>query len=148
MPADRHAASGGFAGHQLPAGSYAKLLRADCDRRCAPDPRLLGEDDFEELKAAGAAGAAEMFDELAAVGEPIVVPTGYVPAANPATGRWQLRQAAGAPEWLSTPAIYGGASLARVYRDDVCEPAEFYGDTLPNGVFERIPVQPRHRTTR
>jgi hypothetical protein len=137
MPADRHLAAG-FAGHQLAAGSYAKLLRDDCDRRCAPDPRLLGEDDFEELKAAGAARAAELFDELAAVGEPIQVPTGH-------TGGYRLP---GAPEWLSTPAIYGGASLARVYRDDVCEPAEFYGDTLPNGVFERIPVGPRHRATR
>jgi hypothetical protein len=137
MPADRHGA--GFAGHRLTAGSYAKLLRNDCDRRCAPDPRLYpvetvpdGAAEWEDLKAAGVARATEMFDELAAVGEPIVVPTGYAPRA-------------GGPEWLSTPAIYGGASLVRVHRDDVCEPAEFYGDRLPNGAFDRIPVPARHR---
>lgn len=123
----------GPAGYQLPAGSYAKLLRDHCKFRCAPDPRLLEEPDFVELKAAGAVRAAQMFTELMAAGEPIVTATSV---RNPADG---------APEWLSTPAIYGGASLVRVYSDDVCEPAEFYGDTLPNGVFERIPVSPQHR---
>ncbi len=119
MPIDSD--RGGSAGYRLPVGSYAKLLRSECGRRCAPDPRLLGEPDFEELKAAGSVRAAALFDELLAAGEPIVVASWQVPAR-------------GAPEWLSTPAVYGGASLVRVYVDDVCEPAEFYGD-MTGAVF-------------
>lgn len=135
MPADRQKLAGGFARHQLPAGSYRKLLRDQCEQRCKPDPRLLffDEANFDALKAAGAARAVEVFDELRAAGEPITVPTGHV-GAHPSDG----------PEWLTVPAIYGGASLTRVYRDDVAEPAEFYGD-MSGQVYERIPVPPRHR---
>ena len=121
-------------GYQLPAGTYAAALRKRCERECMPDPRLLDEPDFDELKAAGAARAAEMFDELLAAGEPITVPTGH-------TGGYRLPDA---PEWLSTPAIYGGAMQVRIYPDDVCEPAEFYGDTRGQ-VWETVAVPPNHR---
>ncbi len=134
MPVDSSAAAG-FAAVQLPAGTYAEELRRQCERRCAPDPRLLMEPDFQDLKAAGAAAAATMFEELAALGEPIKVPGGYV------GGRLL-----DAPDWLRTPAIYGGASLVWVYADDRCSPAEFYGDQSGQ-VPERIPVPPiRHRS--
>lgn len=106
MPADRHLAAG-FAAVQLPAGTYAEELRRQCEHQCAPDPRLLARPDFDELKAAGAARAAVMFDELLAAGDPILVPGGYVGGRLPDK-----------PDWLSTPAIYGGASLVWVYPDD------------------------------
>jgi hypothetical protein len=128
----------GSASYRLPPGSYAKLLRGESEQQCAPDPRLLGEEDFEDLKAAGAARAAEMFTELLAAGEPVMVAAWEVPGCRPA---------AGAPEWFSTPAIYGGASLVRVYRDDVCEPAEFYGNAFGQ-VFERITVPEWHDSAR
>lgn len=123
-----------LAGHQLPVGIYRKMLREQCEQRCKPDARLLEEPDFAELKAAGAACAAAMFDEMRAAGEPIIVPTGYVGA----------RPDDGAPEWLCTPAIYGGAVQVRIYPDDVCEPASFYGDTRGQ-VWEVIEVPPNHR---
>jgi hypothetical protein len=132
MPADRNATVG-FAAVQLPAGTYVDELRHQCEQQCAPDPRLLFEPDFQELKAAGAALAAVLFDELLAAGEPIKVPGGHVGGLLPDK-----------PDWLSVPAIYGGASLLWVYADDRCSPAEFYGDmsTVP---YERIPVPPRHK---
>ncbi len=135
MPADRSATTG-FAAVQLAAGTYTDELRAQCRRRCAPDPRLLFEPDFHELKAAGAAVAAVLFDELAAVGEPIKVPGGHVGGRLP-----------DAPDWLRAPAIYGGASLLWLYSDDRCTPAEFYGDQSDQ-VYERIPVPPRRRPRR
>jgi len=130
-----HAGSTG--GYRLPPGSYAKLLKTECERQHAPASLLFplegGPDalaEWEDLKAAGAARTAEMFGELLAAAKPIVV--------SPTYHR-------GAPEWLSRPPIYGGASMIRVYSDDVCEPAEFYGDRLPNGVYERIFVEPQYR---
>lgn len=90
MPADRHAAAG-FAAFQLPAGTYAEELRRQCEHDCAPDPRLLMEPDFDELKAAGAARAAMLFDDLLAAGEPIIVGGGHVGGRAPDK-----------PEWLST----------------------------------------------
>ena len=121
-------------GYQLPAGSYAKLLRSQCDQQCAPDPRLLDEPDFAELNVAGAARAAEMVNELLAAGEPITVPTGH-------TGGYRLHDA---PEWLSTPAIYGGAVQVWIYPDDVCTPASFYGDTRGQ-VWKTVAVPPNHQ---
>ncbi len=129
MPADRHAAAG-FAAVQLAAGTYVEELRHQCERKCAPDPRLLFEPDFRELKVAGATRAAVLFEELLAAGEPIKVAGGHVGGRLP-----------DAPDWLRTPAIYGGASLVWVCADDRCSPAEFYGDmsTVP---YEQIPVRP------
>lgn len=135
MPADRHLA-GRFAECQLPAGTYADELRNQCERECAPDPRLLFEPDFEELEAAGAARAAVLFEELLGAGDPIKVPGGHVGGRLPEK-----------PDWLSTPAIYGGASLLWIYATDRCSPAEFYGDQS-GPVPERIPVPPRHRAPR
>lgn len=135
MPADRHAAAG-FAAFQLPAGTYADELRWQCEHQCAPDPRLLMEPDFRDLKAAGAARAAVLFEELLAAGEPILVSGGYLGGRVPEK-----------PEWLSVPAIYGGASLVRIHRDDAAEPAEFYGD-MSGQVYERVPVPPRHKAAR
>lgn len=127
--------AGDSGGYQLEPGSYAKFLKIECQRQHAPNPLLFpleGTPDelaeWKRLKAASEIAAAEMFDKLA--GEPIVVGSTYVRCA---------------PEWLSRPPIYGGANLIRVYPDDVCEPAEFYGDTLPNGTYDRIFVEPRHR---
>ena len=132
MPVDRGGAGG--AGYRLAPGSWRKLLRDDCDRQCRPDARLYDDPDFAELKAAGAARSAEMFEERrggrAAEG---VAPT-QVPG----------RTHNGAPDWLRVSAIYGGASMVRIHRDDVAEAAEFFGD-MSGQVWERIPVPAQHR---
>jgi hypothetical protein len=65
--------AGGF---RLP-GVYRKLLEADCEEFCRPDPRryLEGEPaDWERLKTQGQQAAAVMLEAELAVGEPIVVP--------------------------------------------------------------------------
>jgi hypothetical protein len=36
------------------------------------------------------------------------------------------------------------ANAVRVYRDDVVEPAEFYGDKAGHP-WEHVPVEPQHR---
>jgi hypothetical protein len=68
------------AGVHLPVGTWAKLLLAECEGLCEPDMRLYpietwpdGVAEWEELKAAAAAKAAEMFEEKLAAGEPVVV---------------------------------------------------------------------------
>jgi hypothetical protein len=66
MPVDRGGAGG--AGYRLAPGSWRKLLRDDCDRQCRPDARLYDDPDFAELKAAGAARSAEMFEERRVAG--------------------------------------------------------------------------------
>jgi len=63
---DRGGAGG--AGYQLATGSWRELLRDDCDRQCRPDARLYDDPDFAELKAAGAARSAEMFEERRVAG--------------------------------------------------------------------------------
>ncbi|MGO9153088.1 hypothetical protein [Mycobacterium sp.] len=143
MPADR----GGqvdAGGYQLPPGSYAKLLRKQCESRAelehiVHNPRcdVLVDDwrpalvELEKARKLAAAAAAEMFEQLLAAGEPIVVP-GFGVAAP------------GAPDWLRLSSWSGGASSIRVYPDDVCEPAAFRGER--NGVgFEQVPVAPRHQ---
>jgi hypothetical protein len=136
MPVD---VGGAGSGYRLPVGSYRKLLKNECERQCAPDPRFYGENDFEELTAAGTARAAQMFTDLLAAGEAITV------------AAWECSpprsSATGAPQWLMSPAIYCGASLVRVYSDDVAEPGEFYGD-MSGQVFERIPISPQHQPAR
>jgi hypothetical protein len=132
MPVDRGGAGG--AGYQLAPGSWRKLLRDDCDRQCRPDARLYDDPDFAELKAAGAARSAEMFKERRVAGAAIVVPASNVPGRN----------IKGAPDWLRVSAIYGGASMVRIHRDDVAEAAEFFGD-MSGQVWERIPVPAQHR---
>jgi hypothetical protein len=129
------------AGVRLPAGTYAELLLDECEGHSRPDPRLWPiegsveeYEEFEELKRQGAAKAAAMCEEKLAAGEPLVVSASQIGGHN----------IPGAPEWLTTPAIYGGASAVRVYRDDVVEPAEFYGDTTGQ-VWERVPVPAQHR---
>lgn len=124
--------TGRSSGYQLAPGTYAKLLRSECEQRCAPDPRLLEEADFAELKAAGAVRAAEMFAERLAAGEPVAVPA------------WQVRgrPIPGMPAWLMTAAIHGGAVNVWVYHDEVVEPVA--SGPLTVG-FEDIRVQPRHR---
>jgi hypothetical protein len=77
MPVDRGGAGG--AGYQLAPGSWRELLRDDCDRQCRPDARLYDDPDFAELKAAGAARSAEMFEERRVAGAAIVVPASNVP---------------------------------------------------------------------
>ena len=121
-----------------------KLLRRSCELRVAHagivDPYLaLGEDwaatiEYERCEKLAAAAVEEMFAELLAAGEPIVV------------AQWEARgrPVPGMPAWLSASALHVGASQVRVYPDDVCEPAAFRGER--NGVgFEQVPVPPRHR---
>jgi hypothetical protein len=132
MPVDRGGVGG--AGYQLAPGTWRELLRDDCDRQCRPDARLLGEPDFKELKAAGAARSAQMFRERLAAGDPITVAASNVPGRN----------IKGAPDWLRVSAIYGGASMVRIHRDDIAEAAEFFGD-MSGQVWERIPVPAQHR---
>ena len=105
--------SGIGAGYQLPPGSYEKQLRAECERKCRPDTRLLFEDDFEQLKAAAVIEAEKMFAERLAAGEPIEVASGQIS---------EHRHIEGAPEWIALP-MHGGARTVRIYSDDVVEPA-------------------------
>jgi hypothetical protein len=93
-----------------------------------------GVEEWEERKRRAAVKAAAMFEEKLAAGEPVVV----------ASWRVDGRQIPGAPEWLTTLPLHGGASAVRVYRDDVVEPAEFYGD-MSGRVWERVEVEPQHR---
>lgn len=90
--------AGDSGGYQLEAGSYVKLLEKECDFQHVRDARLYplegGPDalaEWERQKAASEVVATEMFDELLAAGEPIVVSSTYH---------------RGAPEWLSRPPIY------------------------------------------
>jgi hypothetical protein len=92
-------------------------------------------DEYEKLKAEGLRQAGVLFEERMKAGEPIFV-------AGWRVGTHKALVEAGAPEWLIQPAIYGGASLVRVYADDTLEPAEFYGDRNPDGTYEHIPVPP------
>jgi hypothetical protein len=69
-----------------------------------------------------------MFEGLLRGGEPFTV-----------AGWWVDGRAAAAPDWLTKPAIYGGAVTVRVYGDDTVEPATFYGDAQ-DGTWQVIPA--------
>jgi hypothetical protein len=143
MPVDIDAV--GAAGvYRLPAGTYARLLRKQCEMRAQieyVDPYSALADDWraalvesEKAEKLAAAAAEQWFAELLAAAEPIVV------------AQWEVRgrPVPGMPAWLSASALHVGASQVRVYPDDVCEPAAFRGER--NGVgFEQVPVPPRHR---
>ncbi|MGO9155235.1 hypothetical protein [Mycobacterium sp.] len=129
-------------GYRLPAGGYVRLLRGQCEMRATiahVDPYAVLRDDWDpaqhaEAKKLAADVAEEMFAEK--LGEPIAV------------AQWQARgrPVPGMPPWLTASAEHGGATQVRVYPDDVCEPAAFRGERLPNGVgFEQIRVEPWHR---
>ncbi|OBH31692.1 hypothetical protein A9X03_07130 [Mycobacterium sp. E1715] len=125
MPVDIDAvdAAGGY---RLPAGTYAKLLRQKCQMRCEieyvhsnPRCNVLVDDcraalvEYEQAEELAAVRAGEMFAELLAAGEPVVV------------AQWQARQGRpmpGMPAWLTMSARGGGVSEVRVYPDDVAEP--------------------------
>jgi hypothetical protein len=104
---------------------YRKLLKAKCEFQTQPGPRgLLVDDDwreayeeFEQAKAQGLRTAAALYEERLAAGEPFTV-------ASWSVGAHGSLVAAGAPVWLTTPAIYGGAHTVRVFSDDTIEPAE------------------------
>jgi hypothetical protein len=87
---------------------------------------------WEWLKAQCAWEAAQDRAERLAAGEPFTVASWQV-------GTHRSRVRAGAPDWLLTPAISGGASSVWVYPDDTISPAEFYGDQR-GGTIERISV--------
>jgi hypothetical protein len=125
MPVDIDAA-GNAGRYRLPTGTYAKLLRKKCEMRCEiehvhSNPRcsVLVDDwqaamvECERAEELAAVKAAEMFADLLAAGEPVVV------------AQWQARQGRpmpGMPAWLTMSARGGGASQVRVYPDDVAEP--------------------------
>jgi hypothetical protein len=98
-----------------------------------------GHEEYEQARAEGLRQAGVPFQELLKAGKPIFVASWRI-------GTHKTLIEAGAPDWLIQPAIYGGASLVRVYSDDTVEPAEFYGDRDPvTGINERIPVPPSSR---
>ena len=122
--ADR-AAAVGRDGYRLPAGSYVRLLREQCEMdakikyivnnpRCSAllDDWRAAAVEREQAAKLAAIEAAEQFTELLAAGEPIEA---YA---------WQAhhgRPVPGMPAWLVTAVWHGGR--VRVCLDDVCEPA-------------------------
>jgi hypothetical protein len=122
---------------------YERLLRKDCESLTEPDPQMVlvddwqtAHDEYEQLKAEGLRQAGVLFEERMNAGKPLSV-------AGWRVGTHKALVEAGAPEWLIKPAIYGGASVVRVYVDDTLEPAEFYGEMDPlTGFYEHIPVPP------
>jgi hypothetical protein len=127
MPVDIHAV-GATGGYRLPTGTYAKLLREQCEMRCQikyvdNNPRcdVLVDDwratmvEREQAEELAAAEAAEMFAELLAAGEPVAVPACKV----------RGRPLPGMPTWLTTAPIHGGANIVQVYPDDTAEPAGY-----------------------
>jgi hypothetical protein len=134
---------GGGGGRFHVPGVCERLLLKDCEQVYEPNPcRVLvddwrkANDEYEKLKAEGLRQAGVLFEERMKAGEPIVV-------AGWRVGTHKALVEAGAPEWLMRPAIYGGASVVRVYVDDTLEPAEFYGDQIAGtGMYERVPVPP------
>jgi hypothetical protein len=127
MPVDVDAV-GAAGGYRLPAGTYARLLREQCEMRCEieyvySNPRcdVLVDDwraalvEREQAEELAAVKAAEMFTDLLAAGGPVTVPA------------WQARgrPMPGMPAWLTTAAIHGGAVNVWVYPDDTVEPADY-----------------------
>lgn len=125
MPVDVDAL-GSAGGYRLPAGTYAKLLRQQCEVRCQieyvdSNPRcdVLVDDweaalvECERAEELAAVKATEMFAQRQAAGEPIAVPV------SQARGR----PVPGMPLWLTAAAINGGAVNVWVYPDDTVKPA-------------------------
>ncbi|SPM43348.1 Mycobacterium numidiamassiliense ORFan [Mycobacterium numidiamassiliense] len=113
-------------GYQMPVGSYARLLRRQCERECAPDARHFGEPDWAKWKAAGAIKAATMYDERLAAAAPIVV---------------------GAMDCGIRDSRV--ADTLRLYSDDFAEVASVYSGEMDDaGRWELVTLAPRYRPAR
>jgi hypothetical protein len=143
MPVDIDAV-GAAGGYRLPAGTYTKLLRKQCEIKYVhsnPRCNVLVDDwraalvECDKARELAAVKAAEMYAELLTAGGPVAVPA------------WQARcrSMPGMPAWLKTASIHGGAVDVWVYPDDTVEPAGFCGERRADGGFEHIRVQPRQR---
>jgi hypothetical protein len=132
MPWVSESVGAGGRRYRLP-GVYQRLLREKCAFETEPDPRQMRgwtRDDQDRVYAVAASRAEAMFEELLQGGEPFTVAAWWVHG----------RAAAAAPDWLTKPAICGGAVTVRVYGDDTIEPAAFYGAAQADGTWQVIPA--------
>jgi hypothetical protein len=116
------------------AGVYLNVLEQKRKYLLAVDPRPMyaagaGDDPVKRAEmvedARRRVRASEQWKRLDA-GEPITVAT------------WWIDRRRGAPDWLTRPALYGGAATVRVHPDDTITPATFYGASREDGTFEVI----------
>lgn len=120
--------------YQLPEGTYRELIvkprttkflkerMREWMRELREGPRpYLREDKSEVARLQDADAQARVkaaADREVATGRPIVVQTWQVQVTRRAHEWYDA-----APNWLTTPTIFGGAATVRVFADDTCEPA-------------------------
>lgn len=111
-------------GFWQPPGTWAAQLRRLCEGAAEPNPRLMFEPQWTQLKAATAIAAENLYQRRVAAREPIEVGVSHCPGC---------------------PRDSRVARTLMLYHDDFAEVVSRYSGVMVNGRWELLEFEPRYR---